>query len=163
MLSFIYMNNLRERLELAKKDTEFDGKGGYTRLAAAVGVTRALVTMWFNGKVENMAGSNLIKVAVALNVDPNWLETGVGEMRPKVIRNHGDLAHILAAWHILPPEKQKQLRDQMITEIETAKMYMRHAGKLPNPVEDEVVIQKFEKTARHRAPAHKMVKKGIKK
>ncbi|MEY8240084.1 MAG: helix-turn-helix domain-containing protein [Cycloclasticus sp.] len=46
-------------------------------LAKVVGVTKAAVSQWENGDTA-LSGSNLLKLAKALSVEPEWLESGDG-------------------------------------------------------------------------------------
>lgn len=48
------------------------------QLAKACGVKPASVSGWLSGKSKSMEGSNLLAAARLLNVDPDWLATGVG-------------------------------------------------------------------------------------
>lgn len=45
-------------------------------LAAAVGISRGAVSLWFNGSTGSISGDNLTRAARALGVDTHWLATG---------------------------------------------------------------------------------------
>jgi transcriptional regulator with XRE-family HTH domain len=48
------------------------------QLAAAVQVSRPAVTQWETGETRSLAGENLLRVATALRVSPEWLLYGIG-------------------------------------------------------------------------------------
>jgi len=50
-------------------------------LAKTCGTSRAAVSKWFSGQTETLRGDNLVNVARALGVAPEWLSSGKGEMR----------------------------------------------------------------------------------
>lgn len=65
---------LQERLEYALKRAQMSQSG----LAAAVGLTRGAVSLWLTGQTKQLDGTNLVKAAKALGIDPHWLGTGEG-------------------------------------------------------------------------------------
>jgi len=70
---------LRDRLKLV-----FDADPTLTqaRLAEACGVKPPSVSNWFSGQSQAIKGKNLLRAAKYLNVRPDWLESGIGPMRP---------------------------------------------------------------------------------
>lgn len=52
-------------------------------LARACNISTASVNNWFSGQTQSLKGSNLIKVAELLKVNPLWLSEGKGPMRKK--------------------------------------------------------------------------------
>lgn len=53
-----------------------------TTLWKGCSVSSGLVTQWLDGTVHSLSGKNLLKVAILLNVNPEWLNNGKGEKRP---------------------------------------------------------------------------------
>lgn len=51
-------------------------------LANAIGVKPPSVSDYLSGKTKSMVGENLLKASQFLKVNPLWLSTGKGEMRP---------------------------------------------------------------------------------
>ena len=99
------MNTLAERLRYAMQfATPKKVKG--VELAAAVGVKPPSVSDWLSGKSKTMEGENLLKTSKYLNVNPAWLASGVGEMRPKSVTSTEDpsLAELLQKIQVLRAE-----------------------------------------------------------
>lgn len=71
---------LKDRLELAMKG--MDNPPTHAELARAAGVRQPSVHAWFSGGTKSLRGGTLLAVARALNVNPLWLDTGRGPMRP---------------------------------------------------------------------------------
>jgi phage repressor protein C with HTH and peptisase S24 domain len=69
--------NLADRIKLAIRQSDKTKKA----LASAVGVSPSAVTQWTNGSTKSFEGENLVKVARFLEVSPDWLATGKGEMK----------------------------------------------------------------------------------
>ena len=87
-------DRLRESMQGPPKVSGLD-------LANACKVAPASVSGWLSGKSKTMEASNLLAAARLLNVDPDWLATGVG----RKARTHGvtqDLArydaHTAVSW-----------------------------------------------------------------
>lgn len=72
------MNTLAERLTLALSES---GKKK-TDIWRACKISSSAVTQWFNGSVKELEAANLLCAARVLGVNPNWLATGKGEMKP---------------------------------------------------------------------------------
>lgn len=51
-------------------------------LKAACGIAQSSVSAWFSGKTKKIEGANLLRAATYLGVNPEWLATGLGPMRP---------------------------------------------------------------------------------
>ena len=49
-------------------------------IARKLGVQKATVSRWFNGKTKNMKATHLLATAKFLGVSVNWLEYGEGKM-----------------------------------------------------------------------------------
>lgn len=93
---------------------------GYTKAAFSrlVGVSGATVTDWENGVIKHLAGENLIKVATALKVTPEWLLSGkVSAPAPlqasDVVAEYGGNTELLAAWELLTQDE----RDTFLAQI----------------------------------------------
>ncbi len=64
------------------------------QLGERVGVDKSSISQWETGHVQNISGRNLIKLATALGVTSEWLETGEGEKRKLKIIN-GDICNVI--------------------------------------------------------------------
>jgi transcriptional regulator with XRE-family HTH domain len=73
------MKTLSERLSYA-----LSLKSGATQadLCRLCKVKSSSVSFWFSGKTKAIKGDMLFRVADFLNVNPKWLATGLGPMRP---------------------------------------------------------------------------------
>jgi SOS-response transcriptional repressor LexA len=71
------MNNLSERLRYALKHA----KMSQNTLAEKVGVTQQSIQRICSGKTQKTG--NLISIAKALSISPEWLQTGLGTMNGK--------------------------------------------------------------------------------
>lgn len=49
--------------------------------AKRIGVSAPTITQWENGETKKIEGSNLVKVCSVLEITPEWLLNGVGEIR----------------------------------------------------------------------------------
>lgn len=68
---------LNERLKLAMSDPKVTS----ISLSKACKVSTATVSDWLSGEIKEIKSKNLLLVAKFLNVSPEWLITGVGQMR----------------------------------------------------------------------------------
>lgn len=75
------MKTLAERVKFAM-DSATPKKIKGVDLARCVGVKPPSVSDWLSGKSKTMEGENLLRAAKCLGVNPQWLATGSGEMRP---------------------------------------------------------------------------------
>lgn len=72
-------STLKDRLErIRSQSTNFPSNA---EIARAVDVKPPSVTAWFNGRTKAL-GKALLPLARLLGVNPEWLETGRGPMRP---------------------------------------------------------------------------------
>lgn len=81
------MSTLKDRLAIAMAGPPKVSKAA---LARACGVTPPSVNDWCSGKTKSLEGVNLIKAATRLQISPQWLATGKGEMRSNVTAIHPD-------------------------------------------------------------------------
>lgn len=72
------MLTLAERFKLA---IEQSGKS-QSELARFCGVKPPSVSDWVRGKTKTIEGEHLVRAAACLGVNPQWLATGRGPMRP---------------------------------------------------------------------------------
>ncbi len=79
---------LKNRLKLAMSDPKVSGAA----LARACKVAAPSVSEWLSGETKSLSATNLLAAAKFLNVSPDWLASGIGQMRktyaPVVITNH---------------------------------------------------------------------------
>lgn len=75
------MTTLKTRLEQALADMP-EPRPIAADLARAAKVRPPSVSDWFTGKTKSLRGESLLAVARLLNVNPEWLNTGRGPMRP---------------------------------------------------------------------------------
>lgn len=73
------MDTFAERLRLAMAGPP---KIKQVELAAACGIKPPSVSDWLNGRSINIEGKNLLAASKLLNVRPEWLSKGTGQMRP---------------------------------------------------------------------------------
>ncbi len=71
------MDTLKERLLLALAQSGLKQRD----LVRATGAKAPSVTNWLNGRTKNLKGDNLTRAAALLNVNTNWLASGIGSMR----------------------------------------------------------------------------------
>ncbi|AEJ02196.1 helix-turn-helix domain protein [Nitrosomonas sp. Is79A3] len=106
------MQTLAERLKIALKGPpEVTQKA----LADACGIQPPSVSEWLSGRTKNMEGANLLAAAKFLRVNPDWLATGKGEMRPSdptklVTQDDLDLAEIAAIYKNLDPANKARVK-----------------------------------------------------
>ena len=74
----VTMSTLKERLEEAIREA------GITKTAIwkSCGLSSGAVSQWFSGAVQRIEGENLLNAAKVLGVNPEWLATGKGKMKP---------------------------------------------------------------------------------
>lgn len=91
------MSTLKERMVKARQEK------GLTQaaLAKAVGKSQSAIAAVESGR--NKETSGLIAIARALDVSPEWLETGVGEMHPRPIEANARPAPPLRFWSSRDP------------------------------------------------------------
>jgi transcriptional regulator with XRE-family HTH domain len=66
------MNTIQERIKFARESAGLKKAD----LVRAVGVSAPTISDWESGKIKNIEGANLLKLANALKVTPEWLQTG---------------------------------------------------------------------------------------
>lgn len=71
-----YMKTWHMRLKSAREEAGLRP----TDIAKEVGVSNATVSDWESGEIKKLEGENLLKVCNFLNISPNWLIFGKGDM-----------------------------------------------------------------------------------
>ena len=66
------MNTIHDRIKSARESAGLKKAD----LVRAVGVSAPTISDWESGKIKNIEGANLLKLANALRVSPEWLQTG---------------------------------------------------------------------------------------
>jgi transcriptional regulator with XRE-family HTH domain len=51
-------------------------------------ISRTAITQWESSKTKGIGAANLLKATAVLNVMPEWLQFGDGEMRPQPTLSH---------------------------------------------------------------------------
>jgi phage repressor protein C with HTH and peptisase S24 domain len=77
--SVLNMATLAERITKARETAGLSKSD----LARAAEVSASAVTQWENGETKTLSGETLMRLAVALSVDPGWLATGKGGEAPR--------------------------------------------------------------------------------
>lgn len=106
-------------MDVGKKIKKARLEKGYTQeeLAEMVGVKKSAVAKWENGRVSEIKRSNLHKLSIALNINPNTL---LDDIEEKPIETANALADIfldtelmmmIEEYKTLSKEKQVQVRD----------------------------------------------------
>lgn len=107
-------------------------------LAAAVGVSRATVSAWVNGKVMEMDGTTSFKVAKYFGVNPEWVQTGRGEKNrsPQSTR---------VSWLAQPGDKNKRLEMVLAPVIAFDRAgEWQEALKTHRPSDGEIMLKPIE-------------------
>lgn len=87
-------------------------------IARRCGVSRASVTDWLNGNTKEVRGPNLVTLAAALKVRPDWLATGKGPREPGPDQEAGreivgelspEEETLVLAWRALPVEIKRHI------------------------------------------------------
>lgn len=73
---------LKQRLEQALEAMQPEDRPSQADLARAARIKPPSVSDWFTGRTKTLRGETLLAVASALRVNPEWLNTGRGPMRP---------------------------------------------------------------------------------
>lgn len=74
------MNTLKDRIALASAGMP---RGWKASLAVRCGVSKPSVSDWASGSTVSIDANNLFDAANFFGVNPNWLATGEGPMRPE--------------------------------------------------------------------------------
>ena len=94
------MKNIGSRI----KETRKEKKWNQEQLAKKMSIGRSSISQWETGITKEMLGENLINLASALGVKPDWLRTGKGEKHWKEVSGSMDSYHGSV---FKPPERKK--------------------------------------------------------
>lgn len=115
------------------------------QLAKKAGVSQAAISELETGANRSPWGTNLIRIAQALKVSPDWLATGKGSMDaqeeplpPRAIR-------VARQWLRLTPEAQDRVADLLETMVETSAAYR-------DPAPDERVEETYGRPPSKKTP-----------
>jgi transcriptional regulator with XRE-family HTH domain len=97
-----------ERLKIARESAKIS----QSALARATKITPSAISQLELGMTKKPSASNLLPLAKALNVDPNWLITGKGDMRPPM-----QVKEPAAAYHIPWPDAPEQINMALVADI----------------------------------------------
>lgn len=97
-------------------------------LVRRCGMTRTTVKYWLDGTTKHLRPEHLFPVARALGINPEWLGTGEGPMRPPagvaeersayVVQSLGrDERTLLARYAQLTPEQRRAVLELLTTMI----------------------------------------------
>lgn len=95
--------NWNQRIKQLREAREADNPDGFSpaRFAKKIGISGATMSDWESGVIKQISGPNLVKVANALGVTPEWIITGQGnpEGRPQPQQKlSDDQRSLLALW-----------------------------------------------------------------
>jgi SOS-response transcriptional repressor LexA len=79
------MSTLGERMKKARLEARLSQEAladAISRLIDNKKISRTAVTQWESSKTKGIEASNLLKATKVLNVTPDWLQFGHGNMRP---------------------------------------------------------------------------------
>lgn len=76
------------------------------QLSAKAGIGQSAISSIENDETKWQRGPNLLRLALALEVDAGWLQTGAGQMSPSYDPPERAIADI---WSALTPQNRRQL------------------------------------------------------
>lgn len=89
LLTSLYMPTLKERLIHAMGE-----RFSKAQLAKECDISRAAVAKWFNERTKKIEAEYVFKLARLMNVDPEWLATGLGKPERGVAQTRADIKEI---------------------------------------------------------------------
>lgn len=106
-------------MDVGKKIKKARLEKGYTQeeLAEMVGVKKSAVAKWENGRVSEIKRTNLHKLSIALNINPNTLLDDIEEKPVETANALADifldagLMMMIVEYKSLSTDKQAQVRD----------------------------------------------------
>lgn len=123
------MTTISERIRSALSSDPSLSQAG---LARACSVKQPSVSDWLSGRTKQLGGSNLLKAAKYLNVRPEWLADGVGDMRQdNSIYRSGDKERDTLIEYVLNADKEdlRQLKKNILAAIEPDEPNIKPATK----------------------------------
>lgn len=107
-------------------------------LAAALGISRATVSAWVNGKAIEISGPNAFKVARYFGVNPEWVQNGRGEK----IRSSQSTR---VSWLPQPGDKSKRMEMVLAPVIAFDRAgEWQEALKMHRPSDGEIMLKPIE-------------------
>ncbi len=79
------MSNFAKRIKKARLEAGLSQEAlakGISQLFDKKKISRTAITQWESNKTHSIEGGNLLKATKILNVTPDWLQFGYGNMRP---------------------------------------------------------------------------------
>src|SRR5678810_301483 len=88
---------------------------GFTQqeLAKAAGVPQSAISEVETGESKSPSGTNLVSIALALRVSPNWLAQGKGQMDAAETPLPPDAMKVARDWLKLAPEVRSKVADMI--------------------------------------------------
>ena len=105
------METLQERIKAAMAA----GSKTQTALAKACGISDAAVSKWIAGDTVELRSPHVFAVARLCKVDPEWLATGHGSMRPKAAKLEEHHLSLLQDYRKLNQESQTAVRTIIVS------------------------------------------------
>jgi len=99
---------LKQRIKTARKAARLTQE----QLAKRVGVSRPAVVQWESGHTKALDGANLVRAAIATDVEPLWLATEEGPMHAYMVRDEPYTVprDLVQAWQCM----DKKSRDHLL-------------------------------------------------
>jgi transcriptional regulator with XRE-family HTH domain len=107
-------------------------------LAKLSGVKQTTISDLETGESKSPVGTNLVSLAQSLQVNPDWLATGKGDMQPLDVPLPAKAVLLARDWLKLAPEVQESVHD-MIRKM------VRASSADTQPVPDEQVAAAYGK------------------
>lgn len=100
---------MTEFLERLKAAARFAGVGEtQTEIAFSLGLNRQTVNRWFHG--SEPSADQTFNIAQRYGVDPQWLKTGVGEIRPPTDGLASDERELVKNYRSATPQVRQVIR-----------------------------------------------------
>jgi transcriptional regulator with XRE-family HTH domain len=134
--------NVGIRLRYVRKEIR-----GWTQqqLAKSSGVKQTTISDLETGESKSPVGTNLMALAQSLQVNPDWLATGKGDMQQVDIPLPPEAINHAREWLKLAPEVRSRVADMVIEMVKASS-----ADKTPAP--DEKVEAAYGKPGRKKTP-----------
>lgn len=93
------------------------------QLAKASGVKQATISEVETGESKSPVGTNLVRLALALQVSPEWLATGKGQMAAADPPLSTEALKVARDWETLAPEVREKIAEMIHQLASTAKSF----------------------------------------
>lgn len=77
-----------------------------SELARKIGVQPSAVNHWLSGRSKALKAENLVRIAKALSVSADWLETGMGSIKPEASLTREE-AEVIELYRALTPQMRE--------------------------------------------------------